>query len=332
MKMDAPNNLFIDTSIYRGAGFNYDAIRLAALVEITQFQSILLLLPETTLREMDSHFKRGLVSAEKTMRKALSSEPMLRYFLRPKLINTLDYQRENSRVDAWQDFAQFTSRFNEVLHLGYEYLNIHDVQDWRSELIAPFSERKKNEYSDGMTLSILLNYAKERSEHIAVVSEDDDWRQACERYKELEFYPSALAYSEHRDPEVEQYVKLKLHLKKDPVFRTLISKSLTERELEVGFGWDIVIHSLNVNEITNLDFAAISNYKDDLTAAISVEFTFNADVEYDHVPDGGEYPIRKRTSIVSMITVDGMLLLNKCNDGNWYASNFTPELERYELF
>ena len=328
--MEAPATLFLDTSIYRGAGYNFSAVRLAGLKEITQFQKIKLLLPDTTLREVEDHFAKGLENAERSLRKALGNAPLLRKFFEDNYIFEFKYDHDNAKKAAWLEFGCFVSMFNDVHHLGYDLLNINEVQNWRSALEAPFSDKKPNEYSDGITLSIILGYAKLNNERVAVVSEDNDWQEACLRYEQLEYYANALAYSEHRDPKVEYYLKLKQYLRGADDLKEIIADALVKSELEYKYGWNTVVRNFKISDISSIDFSAITDSSGIITAAVSMQLSFLTLVSYDYIPRGSEKPARESSSLGSSLSVDGLLVIERKND-IWQAIKFTPEQERFDL-
>ena len=78
-----------------------------------------------------------------------------------------------------------------VVRLGYEGIQLEKVMRWYDTARAPFREgKKRKEFPDAFALEALTLYAAKNQAVVAIVSEDQDFKFACEYYGSLLYYSS----------------------------------------------------------------------------------------------------------------------------------------------
>ena len=77
------------------------------------------------------------------------------------------------------------------MKLGYEDLDVKKVMLWYEMTTAPFREgKKRKEFPDAFSIAMLEAYAAKEKLHVAVVSADPDFKEACQRFNCLLHFQS----------------------------------------------------------------------------------------------------------------------------------------------
>lgn len=183
-----PSALFLDTSILAGQGYNFSSVVLSAFVPLAISSNIQFLLPDVTERE----FKRHLIALTNEALKSLAEVRRKAPFL-TKWTHFPDHHTPSNQwkakhiaLEAWDDFLK---QFH-VVRLGYKGIDLAQVMDWYDHSTPPFGEgKKRKEFPDAFALASLNIYAKQHPDTcIAIVSLDDDFKTACERYPSLLYF------------------------------------------------------------------------------------------------------------------------------------------------
>jgi hypothetical protein len=104
-----------------------------------------------------------------------------------------DWEVKQVAVSEWQTFLKQFS----VVELGYEAVRLETVMNWYEHLRAPFRDgKKRKEFPDAFAIAALAGYAAETSTYVAVVSADEDFKLACDRFPYLLYFPSLPALTE----------------------------------------------------------------------------------------------------------------------------------------
>lgn len=91
---------------------------------------------------------------------------------------------------ATTEWNIFLKQFD-VIRLGYEQVDVKTVMNWYDAVTPPFGEgKKRKEFPDAFAISILDIYSEKSGSCIAVVSEDQDFKLACERFSNLLYFKS----------------------------------------------------------------------------------------------------------------------------------------------
>jgi len=78
-----------------------------------------------------------------------------------------------------------------VIRLRYDLLDIPTVMNWYDKAVAPFREgKKRKEFPDAFVIAMLAAYAQREGVYIAVMSSDQDFKAACQRFNSLLHFPS----------------------------------------------------------------------------------------------------------------------------------------------
>jgi PIN domain len=186
--MSTPSAVFIDTSIFAGQQYNYGSTALATFIPAAKSAGMNLLLPNPTEREVRRQIRARAKEALEALEVARRRAPFLtkwKGFPKPAQAHIDDWEVARLAVTEWETFlGQFA-----VVRIGYEGLNMAQVMDWYDQSLAPFREgKKRKEFPDALAISLLAAYAEKHHCFIAVASEDQDFKGACERFPNLLYF------------------------------------------------------------------------------------------------------------------------------------------------
>lgn len=185
-----PTAVFLDTSILAGQQYNFSSTAFVTFIPACKKNGLKLLLPDPTEREIKRQIrersKEALDALEMARRKA------------PFLAKWKSFpQTSRPTLDTWEvarlanaEWRTFLGQFD-VVRLGYDGLNMSTVMDWYDSVSPPFREgKKRKEFPDAFALALLDLYANKNGCYVAVVSEDPDFKLACDRYPNLLHFQS----------------------------------------------------------------------------------------------------------------------------------------------
>lgn len=193
--MSLPSAIFLDTSVLAGQNYNFSSSALKSFISIASEKKIPLILPDPTKREILRQIRDRSVAALRALEDARRRAPFLskwKHF--PKLPDRLgDWEVKRAAIEEWETFLkQFT-----VVELGYESVQIETVMGWYESVRAPFGEgKKRKEFPDAFAIAALSAYCKKNRKYLAVVSEDPDFKLACDHFQYLLHFPSLPALTE----------------------------------------------------------------------------------------------------------------------------------------
>jgi hypothetical protein len=102
------------------------------------------------------------------------------------------------------------------VRLGYLGIDLKEIMEWYHRGRGPFGPKKQKEFPDAIALAAILNFSKREKCSIAVVSQDSDFKRACEIYTELLYFNSLPAFTEAILSGDERLSALKTALEADP--------------------------------------------------------------------------------------------------------------------
>jgi hypothetical protein len=188
--MSLPTTFFLDTSVLAGQQYNFASAALTSFVPVARQRSLRLLLPDPTKREILRHIRARSVEALRALEDARRRAPFLakwRHF--PKLPESRygDWEVQRIAVAEWEAFLkQFV-----VVQLGYEDVRLETVMGWYDAASAPFKEgKKRKEFPDALAIATLAGFAARTKVYVAVVSDDPDFKTACDRFPYLLHFSS----------------------------------------------------------------------------------------------------------------------------------------------
>lgn len=193
--MSLPKAAFLDTSVFAGQQYNYSSAVLTSFVPVAKIADLKILLPDPTSREIARQIKERSAEALKALEDARRKAPFLSKWKHFPPKQTSLAQWEVGRV-AQAEWNQFLTQF-QVEKIGYEGVSISKVMSWYDSIRAPFGEgKKRKEFPDAFAVEIVSLYAEKNAICVAVVSDDQDIRKACEHYPALLYFQSLAQLTE----------------------------------------------------------------------------------------------------------------------------------------
>lgn len=182
--------IFLDTSVFAGQQYNFGSAALSSFVEIAQEKGLSLVLPAPTSSEVERQIKARSDEALKALDEARRKAPFLKKWKHwPEKPTSANPEGEVRRI-AVQEWRDFLSQF-EVIKLSYEDVKLDKIMRWYDLVRAPFREgKKRKEFPDAFAIESLAQFAAKEQDYIAVVSEDQDFKLACEHFGSLLYFPS----------------------------------------------------------------------------------------------------------------------------------------------
>lgn len=188
--MTLPQSIFLDTSVFAGQQYNFGSIALSTFVEVAKEKGLSLVLPAPTENEVKRQLTSRSDEALKALEEARRKAPFLKKWKHWPEKPTSDHPEwEVGRIAAqeWKDFLSQVS----VVRLGYEGIKLEKIMQWYDTVRAPFREgKKRKEFPDAFAVESLAIYAAKKQIVVAVVSEDPDFKFACEHYGSLLYFSS----------------------------------------------------------------------------------------------------------------------------------------------
>lgn len=180
--MSVPAAVFLDTSILVGQNLDFRSKGLSAFVDVMRARSLKLLLPRPVHDEIRRKLEAKCDEHKELLDKARRVAPFLRH---AKFFPAERTAPPALMTAIWMsELAMFLKNF-EVVELGYEGFDLSPVMLWYHRQLPPFGPKKTKEFPDAISLALIAKYADENSCTVAVVSQDGDYQEACERYPAL---------------------------------------------------------------------------------------------------------------------------------------------------
>jgi hypothetical protein len=188
--MFMPTAVFLDTSILAGQQYNFASIAFSTFIPVAKKAALKYILPDPTEREIKRQIQARKQEALKALEGAMRKAPFLakwKSFPNAAQFSTHDW--ELTQI-ATAEVVAFFRNFD-VVRLGYDKLDLKLVMDWYDGAIAPFGEgKKRKEFPDAFSIAMLDSYANSNDCFVAVVSEDQDFKVACDRFPKLLYFQS----------------------------------------------------------------------------------------------------------------------------------------------
>lgn len=328
------SNLFVDTSIFRGFGYNFSSRSAEALMEMGRQHELCLLLPEITekeiLRQVQHLASATADSLCAARRKAFTLERHKPWLFETGETNTLVDELKSHLMEDW---GEFLGTFR-VKRLPCPKIDLNEVLRWWEKYEAPFSRKKSAEFMDAFAASLLCQYQVEHKCDIAVLSQDGDWEGFCNGRDAFHYFSSAAGYAEAFDPNIEAILLLKSVVKSSNLVIDKIRSLISESSFTITIGWDATVHDI---EVPSIDFKSVnildSNF-DQANILFCVAAAVEIDLEYNDIAIGEhilETPIRLREQWHSVIEICGSLVA--CVDsGEGYVTRLlNAQLDTTEL-
>ncbi len=280
--MSVPTTIFIDTSILDGQNYNFSSGAISSFLSVSKNQNHILLLPDPTRREIERHIKNQSQKVIKVLKQAKREAPFLEKWkdwpIKSENINVA-YELQKIANDEWNGFL---GHFK-VENLKYDGVALEEVMNWYDNQRAPFGiGKKRKEFPDAIALAMLLEYARKNGISVAVISKDNDFKQACELYSELLYFPSLPAFTEALLSADSRVAQIKDIIENDPI---LITENIKEDFLELGFyheeDYDADIDDVDVEDVALENIKVVHIGANEVTIAFEAKIDYSAYVRMD---------------------------------------------------
>ena len=320
--MSVPTTLFIDTSIFDKAAYNFEAASIVAFKEAIDGMDLTLLMPDPTGREIRRHISDRSASAVKSLEGAARKAPFL-YKLSSWPLNgtnstCLKYQIQNIVSQALSSFLNLF----QVVKLEYDGVNLQEIMDWHDLRRAPFSEKKKGEFPDALAIASINHYHANNSGNIAIISIDRDFRSACERYPHLLYFQSLASFVETIKSKDERVASIHEALEaNDDDIRKAIANAFNNSGFLLEADWNGDICDTELTGYDFLDHHVVGLGEDTCTITFDGKIFYEAEVSYDDYDnarwEGGEaYPMHRiEGTVEDTAHISGIVKLRVINNG-----------------
>jgi PIN domain-containing protein len=278
--MSVPNTIFIDTSIVRGQGFNFESKAIRLFLSAAERRKLTLLLPDSTSREIRKHISACADAAIRALKEAYKQAPFL--------LKSDKWPTMPGFAASWDLFAIGMSEWNQfmrkfaLIRLPAEDVNLREVMEWYDSQRSPFSPRKQKEFPDAFALSSILAFAKRKRVSIAVVSTDPDFAFASNRFPELVYFPSLPALTEALLSSDERVGRIKSALERDCTFlKAAVSKEFENLPFRPADEPDGEVEDVRVSNIKFDDVHVVAIGDKECTVSFEASVDFTAYVQFD---------------------------------------------------
>lgn len=178
--MAVPQYVFLDTNVFTGQAYNFDSTALKTFVAAAKPHGITLVLPDPTEREVKRQIRERANEALAALNEARRKAPFLakwEHFPKRNVPAVVDLTVSRIALAEWEQFlGQFTLK-----RLDYKTISVDEVMNWYDNMKAPFGAgKKRKEFPDAFAVAILDRFVFTNSCAVAVVSEDQDIKLACD--------------------------------------------------------------------------------------------------------------------------------------------------------
>jgi hypothetical protein len=285
--MSLPKAAFLDTSIFAGQQYNYASAVLTSFVPVAVKANIKILLPDPTSREISRQIKERSADALKALDDARRKAPFLAKWKHFPSKQSSGAQWEVRQV-AQAEWAEFLKQF-QVEKLDYDGVSIPRVMSWYDSVRAPFGEgKKRKEFPDAFAIEIVSLYAEKHEVCVAVVSEDQDLKKACEHYPSLLYFQSLaqltelLLVGEAKLEELKEILSGSLEMLEEAVHEQVNGFST----YIYNEGYEEEDSSIGIPQITDIRIVGLGN--NECTVVFDAEFDSEHKIKWEEVVDPSE--------------------------------------------
>ena len=152
-------------------------------------------------RELLRHIRKRDKESDEALSKAHKKHPI-------EALSLLELPpKKELEEKCFESLQENWEKFKELFNVERLPLvgSIDNVVDWYFQVEAPFSEKKKKEFPDAFILSVLDEYHREHhGAHIAVISKDKDFSNACMTRRYLHNFQEISEYIKAFEPELSR--------------------------------------------------------------------------------------------------------------------------------
>ena len=204
-------------------------------------------------RELLRHYRKQAEKCWSAISKAQQEHPIL----------SLELWRQQSKDEVentcFQELRLLWENFKS--HFSVEHLplvgDIDRVADWYFKVEPPFTKKKAKEFPDAFILSAIERYHAECNANIAIISCDNDFREACASRRYLQHFDSLDQYIDAFKPELTK----EKYLTEEPVepTRPIVTEDLTELKSILGRGDQVT--QIEIDRVIGLLGTRGENYR-----------------------------------------------------------------------
>ena len=166
-----------DTCYLESQKYNFDGATLSTLKQFTKENTPRIVLTNIVVQEIKKHIKDGYEKLCKAM------------FLFKRDFSFKEFDTSFFLNETNKNFENFINNI-EILTADMYHISIDKIIDSYFKKHPPFSEKKKDEFPDAISLEILEEYGKRNKAKVAIVSQDNDWKDFAEKSDVLEYFKS----------------------------------------------------------------------------------------------------------------------------------------------
>lgn len=170
----------VDTCVYKGANFSFGNGLLNNLIGLSDHE-LQLLITDVVYHEVLNHFEVEMIEQKKSFEKAigiLGGGWGMSKHAKNEVLESL-FGTESVKDYCKKTLDGFLAAAEAEIIQCHEFADVKDVLSLYHERKAPFSERKKHEFPDALTLLALDKWACDKDKQVVVVSGDGDIEEFC---------------------------------------------------------------------------------------------------------------------------------------------------------
>lgn len=273
-----PSAFFLDTNILLSLKFNFTSTVFSSFIPLAQKHRIKFILPQFTEDEILKYIDLQSELALKALEKAKIEAPFLEKWEHfPKKLPKTGWDQFEIKIIAKREWDSFLNNF-ELIRLEYSGVNLEEIMDWYKNQIPPFGNKgKQKEFPDAFSLSLLVKYSETNNFVVAIVSKDNDFKNACERYPSLHYFDSLPKLTELLLSDEKEIQKIRELIFEDT--------SVLEREIITKISDISFIHTDNSIEVVESEPTDYLKFTDLRIVSIGnneCTITYEAEIELEH--------------------------------------------------
>ena len=286
--------VFLDTEVFVSANFNYQENSFKKLIELVDNGSLVLYQTTVTYKEVLSNIEQEVKisnSGFKTLTRDFRKQAKI-FYNAPTLKSLFSIKPNPDEIcnllkDQFKDYLEKTK----AKIISIDKVSPEKVFDKYFSNLPPFKEgKKKSEFPDAFSIEALEKEARDNNFIIHVISNDNDWKNACSQSDNLFCIDNIEKFLEKQIIIATKYKDITLYYEflenNFYQFEREISNRCDDLEFSLGDGYDFADLGteeidINVESIELKDKTLIEIDGDTMTFELDVEISFLADVSYD---------------------------------------------------
>jgi hypothetical protein len=280
-------NVFLDTEAYEHQRFRFDHAALRKLRELGRIGFLHILVTDTVDGEMREHIRSDLEDAVKSFGRfqghagVLASAPAEEY---EGLFRQLDPAKtRESGLVVWDAFLRDAKveRVSAGSVHGPELLELYFSQQ------PPFSEKKKSEFPDAISLLSLAHWCQDNTAELLVVGDDPDLRAWCAEHAEMHHIESLSDFLDlyNRAEEKLSALVRAIFEREEEWIVSVIEESFLECTFLYPENWEADVENVEITSTRVDDVDLIEVDEQRFVLALQMQISFRADVsgpDYEH--------------------------------------------------